>query len=205
MKKETKKDVNKKNKKEVSENTKKVTKKVEKNDVVASTKNIKNIKKIDTVDDFDDLYKKAMVVMSVICFLCLFYILALFITNKNSDQANKDAKEAVEISYENIIAGRSLSMSETEYLVIYYDTVNEEISSDISNAINEYNTKDNPVPIYVVDMSKAINSTYLSSSPNKDPKNESELGIADTTLIKVENGKVKSYVEGKDEVISFIN
>ena len=80
-----------------------------------------NLKKIDSLGGFDpDIKGKIIIVVVVLVVLGLFYLLTLYITNKDSSdktEVDNSSSEAV-ISYEDIVVGKSFSMAEDEYLII---------------------------------------------------------------------------------------
>ena len=89
--------------------------------------------------------KKLWAVFGILLFLLLFYLLAIYITNKNADDSSKkdeDTPSEVSISYDNIILGRSLDMSDDDYLVICYDFSDEEINSTFSSLVSSYRNKE---------------------------------------------------------------
>ena len=168
----------------------------------------KKAKKIESVGTFDDDIKgKVYIALIVICILGLFYLLTLYITNKNSVDSvvddNKSSEETA-ISYDNIIAGRSLSMSSDNYLVIFYDSSNEEINNTYSGLVSEYRAKEDNLPLYFVDMSSSFNKSYISESSNKNPEKSSDIKISGPTLIRVEKNKVAEYLEGQDSITNYL-
>ena len=85
------------------------------------TKRREESKKIEEVVSTDSsLTDKLFIAGAVLLFILAFYGLTLYITGKNSDDTKEEKKE-VEISREEIIVGRSLSMSKDDYYVVYYD------------------------------------------------------------------------------------
>ena len=159
----------------------------------------KESKRIDEVITEDNsLMDKFFVVAGVILCLLCFYILTVYITNKNKDDDEEKTK-TVEISKDEIIIGRSLSMSKDDYYVVFYDNGN----STIEEIINNYGGS---VPIYKVDMSSAFNKKYATSEEsNKNPSKVSEFKINGPTLIKVSNNKVVEYIEGEDGIRTNLN
>ena len=159
----------------------------------------KESKRIDEVITEDNsLMDKFFVVAGVVLCLLCFYILTVYITNKNKDDDEEKTK-TVEISKDEIIIGRSLSMSKDDYYVVFYDNGN----STIEEIINNYGGS---VPIYKVDMSSAFNKKYATSEEsNKNPSKVSEFKINGPTLIKVSNNKVVEYIEGEDEIRTNLN
>ena len=181
--------------------------KVKKN--TSNKKIVDNKKKIENVSDGldEDIVKKIYLVLAIVVFFCLFYILTIYITNKNSDDnsTNNDSETSeVSISYENIIAGRSFSMGEEEYLVLYYDKTDEELSSTVLDIIDSYSQKEDKLKMYIVDMHDALNSSYSSDESNTHPTNATEIKINGPTLIKFSNKEVSLYLEGTDNISDYL-
>lgn len=161
-------------------------------------------KKIDNIESNAEkqMFTVLKIVFVVLVFLSAFYLLTLLIVS----DGNEDDDETVEtaIQYEEILAGSSLTMNDSEYLVVYYDFSDTGLS-DLSSAISTYNSI-GTLRIYTVDMSNGFNSKYVSSDKsNVEPKSAADLSIKGSTLIKIKDGKVEEYIEGTDEVISYLN
>lgn len=171
--------------------------------------NNKNIKKIDGVGGLDpEVWGKIFIVLIVFVVLGLFYLLTLYITNKNEDSSTNDkkSKEETTISYSNIILGKSFSMSDDDYLVIYYDESDEDTKTTYNNLVSTYKGKDEALPIYIVDMSSAFNKKYVTNEEsNKNPNNASELLINGSTLIHFSNQSVSEYIEGEEAITDYLS
>ena len=145
--------------------------------------------------------------LSIIVF-CLFYLLTLYITKSNSDSSSTsnttEEKEDDVISYTNILAGRSFSMEDGTYLVIYYDMSDDEIASTYSSAVSSYRTKEGASSLYVVDMGNGLNKKYASEESNSNPSSASELAINGPTLIRFEDHHVVEYFEGEEAITSYL-
>ena len=216
-KKESKEEVKNKKESQVTTEKKKGNKKVDssvKTDVIDTKKNkelenkLKQERnKINNVSVTDsDIWSKAIIVCVIICVFCAFYFLTVFISkddssSTNSNSSNKKTTETTNISYDEILLGRSFSMEDGEYLVLYYDKDNSDLSSEMSSALSTYNNKDSHLNFYTVDMSDALNS---SDEANHDAKDASEMKISGPTLIKFNNNKIDDYIEGKDEITDYL-
>ena len=169
----------------------------------------KKAKKIESVGTFDnDVLGKVYIALIVICILGLFYLLTLYITNKHSTDSVVDDNKTTEetsISYDNIIVGRSLSMSSDNYLVIFYDSSNEEINNTYSSLVSSYRAKGDNLPLYFVDMSSSFNKSYINDNSNKNPSSVEDIKISGPTLMRVENNKVAEYIEGQDSITDYLN
>ena len=171
--------------------------------------NNRNIKKIDGVGGLDpEVWGKIFIVLIVLVVLGLFYLLTLYITNKNLDSPKDDkkTKEETVISYSDIVLGKSFSMSDDEYLVIYYDAGDEDIKSTYNNLVSTYKSKEDPLPIYTVDMSSAFNKGHdTQEESNKNPNNAEELAIKGPTLIHFTGHVVTDYIEGEEAITSYLS
>ena len=149
------------------------------------TKRREESKKIEEVVSTDSsLTDKLFIAGAVLLFILAFYGLTLYITGKNSEDTKEEKKE-VEISREEIIVGRSLSMSKDDYYVVYYDDTN---STTYNEIVKNY-TKS--ISIYKVNMSNGFNKKYSTDGEsNKTPSKVSEFKINGPTLIKVSKNKV---------------
>ena len=100
-----------------------------------SKKNNNIKKKIEEVNgDFSSgIWNKVFVVIGVLCFILVFYLLTLYLTNKGDTTSYKTTPSEATISYTKIIAGRSFSVDDGEYLVVYYNEGEDtSIISDVS-------------------------------------------------------------------------
>lgn len=168
-------------------------------------KNSKNdiAKKIDNVESSTEkqMINVLKIIFVVLVFLSAFYLLTLMIVS--DDDKNDDESLETAIQYEEILAGSSLTMNDSEYLVVYYDFSDAGLS-ELSSAISSYNSIGS-LRIYTVDMSNGFNSKYVSSDKsNVEPESAKDLLINGPTLIKISDGKVAEYIEGADEVINYL-
>lgn len=154
-----------------------------------------------------NIWHYVKVISCVIIFICLFYLLTLYITSKNSNEntdTNTKEESTDTISYSDIMVGRSFSISDGEYFVIYYDKSDETVNSSCSSAVSSYQSKDEHLDIYTADMSDGFNKKYAKDESNSNPTSASEIAISGPTLIKFSDGKVVEYIEGKDEIVEYL-
>ena len=50
-----------------------------------------------------------------------------------------------------------------------------------------------------------LNKKYASDESNKEAKEASDLRIDGVTLIRVKDGKLDKYLDGKDDVVKYLN
>ena len=145
------------------------------------------------------LLKTLGVIIAVILFIYLLTALVitkeikLFDTNKENKVENNTNSTS-----NAILAKSTFNQSEASYYVYFYDFSNqnkliESSLTGLSDKVYRVNTKD------------AFNSNYISPTGNPSATNLDDLKVTDLTLIKIENGSITSYNEGKDNIISQIN
>lgn len=168
-------------------------------------KEIKNQK--EEQEEANDFTKKVITALIVLVIFFLFYILTLYITSKHSedtsaDNYNEETTEA-QTSYDNIMLGRSLSMSDGDYLVLCYD---KSLADDpYSNMVSSYSSKEGALEVYTVDLSSSFNKGYVTDGEsNPTPQDSSSFAINGPTLFKVSNHSVVEYVEGEEAISSYL-
>ena len=142
-----------------------------------NNKKEKNINKIEHETTMDSSIKnKIFIVIGILVFLLAFYLLTLYITNKNNPKKDDtDTKEKVTFSYDEILLGRSLSMQDDEYLVLFYDKSDEKQSEIYDQLYNDYKNKEEHLSIYYVDMSSGLNKRFSTTEEsNKNPSDVSD-------------------------------
>lgn len=145
--------------------------------------------------------KIVKILFLVLIFLSAFYLLTIAIVGNDSSD-NKPVETAIQ--YEEILAGSSFTMRESEYLVVYYDFTDEELS-ELSSVITSYSYLEDSLKLYTVDMSNGFNSNYLTEDKsNKTPEVAEDLAINGPTLIKIKEGKVTEYIEELDSIIEYL-
>ena len=146
------------------------------------------------------------VVIGILCFFLAFYLLTLFITNKNAPKKEKKEEETeTTISSDTILLGRSLSMGDGEYLVIYYDSSDDIVSNVYDSLVSTYRIRGEHGPLYYVDMSNAFNKSHITDGEtNHNPEKEADIMINGPTVIKVNDKRVVEYIEGLDAVKGYL-
>ena len=148
------------------------------------------------------LKSKINIILSVVIFIGLFYLLAVHITNKNANiDPNENNNTNNSSDYSEILLGSTFNRSESEYLVLFYDKNDGDISSTLSTSALDYTAKDDNLTLYTVDMGNMYNKSYSTTEePNRAPSNVDELRINGPTLIKISKGSVVEYIEGLEAI-----
>ena len=144
--------------------------------------------------NFKNLFK--LVIISGVIFGVFYLATALFMTeeldwfSKKNETTNTDTTPNVANT---ILAKESLSQKEDTYYVYFYDYTDE--VSSVSTSVKNISDK-----VYKVNTKDGFNSNYVSEETNKDATNIDELKVKALTLIKVVDGSIVEYYEGKEEI-----
>ena len=159
-------------------------------------KNVREVQK--KIQDKPLSPKTFMVIMVflVLFFAILWLLTDMFITNKSKWFGTNEEENIVQIENK-ILATDSLSQTEEEYYVYYYDT--EEENAEIKNKL--YSVKEK---IYRVDLHDDMNSNFVGEVSGIVESIEN-LKVSDPTLIKVSSERIVEFYTGKDEIVSALN
>ena len=157
--------------------------------------------------DSSEIKKVVITTSVVLIFFACFYFLTVAIVNKDEKKDNTTNSSSntseVEIQHEEILLGSSFSIKDYQYLVVYYDTTDDDLSS-LTSAISAYRSSSKDVNLYTVDMGDGLNKGFVGETPNKKATKASELSISGPTIIKFTDNKISTYIEGMDKVIEYL-
>ena len=168
-----------------------------KQNIIKAKKNVR--KDIEKIEISNDIKRLAIIAVVVLLFLAIFYLMTVIILDDGT-KSNKDDEGSVEVQHDEILVGTSFSIKDGDYYVLYYETEDEEVNSDIYSLISKYRSSDTELYLYTVDMSNALNSSFNADSGNSSATKASELMISGPTLIKFSHGVISQYVEGIDNI-----
>ncbi len=152
-------------------------------------------------DDFTQSTKSTIITISVVLvIILLFYLLTVAINNKNRKlKTTEKEKTEATIQYKEILAESTFVMFPHEYYVMFYDFDGPE-AVYLDYLVDTYASQENKY-IYKVDLGNKFNQKFVSEETNKNASKASELKVKDVTLIKIQEGKNVSYVEGNAQVM----
>lgn len=147
-----------------------------------------------------------MVKIGVIVLVC-FGIIYLATALINKYRSNNDEVET-EIQNVEILMGETFEKKDNDYIIVYYD-FDDKIYADLySMMVENYNSLGKEVPMYKVDLSTNFSKKYMATEEevsNKAPTALSNLKVKGATLIRIQNKTVVTYLEGKDNIKSYID
>lgn len=152
----------------------------------------------------DDIKKVIKCIVGVIIVFLVMYLLTLLILKDASTDYITQDDETTAIQYTEILAGTSFSKKENEYLVLFYN-VEEDENSVYGDLISDYQSKEDKIPIYYVDLSNAMNKSVVSDESNDSASSVEELKIKEPTLIKFSANSISEYIEGEEAISNYLN
>lgn len=164
--------------------------------------------KMNLTEEQKEVKNLIIIILIVVGLLGLVYLFSrafvskdLFNKKKEDTTSSETAKD-VTFNYTKIIVGELLNRPYSEYYVLAFDS-EDDMAFDYNNMMNSYgNSK---IKLYQLDLNDGFNKNYKSKESNPTATEIKDLKFSDVTLIKVKNGKIVKYVEGKDAIRSELN
>lgn len=160
---------------------------------------VKKINKVNSYSsDSDEMMRMLKVLGGVVLCLVVFYLIIAIATGEISF-GKKDGKKVDEIQNVEILAGTTFERADSEYYVLMYDYSLSDAT--IYENLYDINSTSGGKKIYLVDLSKKFNSSYVETEKSKINISSIEnLKVVNGTLIKVVDGKGVSYHVGEAEI-----
>jgi len=153
---------------------------------------------------FDASLGKVIRLILIVGFTFGAFYFATWLITRDTTKKEEDNSYNSGFSYTEIMAGRSFSIKDGEYYVIYYDSTDEDLESTYSSLVSKYRGKEGALSIYTVNMGEGLNKSLINENSNTHPNNASELAINGPTLIKYSNHEVVDYYEGEESIKSVL-
>ena len=84
-------------------------------------------------------------------------------------------------------------------MVIFFSKKN--VSESLSSALTSYDSSNNGVKLYKVNVDEVINNYVKGDTDNLNPTSSKDLKIKNNALITISNGSVSSYINDDEEII----
>lgn len=139
-------------------------------------------------------YKKLVTIIIIILLVFIaIYLLTTLLTKKEKVDIFKNDLNSSEVQYDEIIIGSMFNI-DGEYYVLLLEE-DDPYKSLFENYVSTIKEKDKK--IYTVDLTSAFNKKYISEENNYE---EDDFKVSKTTLLKINNKKIKEHYEDKDEI-----
>ena len=129
--------------------------------------------------------------------VALVFVIVYLVTAISSGEIKLNKKKTVKettINYQEIIAGQTFNRPADSYYVLYFNFSDSKASYYL-DLIDQYKTKDNSLPFYIVDIEKKINEEYINDT----------LKVENPTILKISNSKTVETISGHSNVVEFFN
>ena len=140
--------------------------------------------------------RKFLIVVIVVALLVvgIYFLTRAIVTKDLFKKEETTEAEKVEVNYEVAIVGEILNRPYDEYYVVVYDETKEK-ASEMSGLVSEYKGTEKPLHVYTVYLNNKINEKYYNpEKENTKATTVKEFAFGDSTLIKVNKGKVEKYI-----------
>ena len=98
-----------------------------------------------------------------------------------------------------IVYFKTFNMLDETYMVIFFSKKN--VSESLSSALTSYDSSNNDVKLYKVNIDEVINNYVKGDTDNLNPTSSKDLKIKNNALITISNGRVSSYINDDEEII----
>ena len=153
-------------------------------------------------DNSNELKKLVAIFVVVVVIFAIFYVLTVVINNNKSSQPKENNSVAV-IQYDEILVGEILNQNQDAYYVLATEEDDNNISQ-YQSYIDNYKSNENSLKVYEVNLSSVFNKKYMSEDSDFDFNQLSEIKFSTATLLKIEDGKLTEYYEGKEEITEYL-
>lgn len=166
---------------------------------VAKAKNVK-VNKIS--NDNEALKFIKMIVIVTVVFLA-FYLITLYV-NKNKDKVEtpKTEKQAATIQYDEILVSNIFDRPEKTYYVLVED-IEDEDAKVYEVYLSKYKSATNANRVYYSVLNNLFNTKYMNEKANLT-NDLSKLKFKGTTLLLIENKKIKKSFEGNENITNYL-
>lgn len=148
----------------------------------------------------DEMTKLIRIVFIIVAIVIIFYAITVLITKykKENYERNTTPIKAI-IQYDEIIIGTLLNQSRNEYYVLMEKEENL-YHSLLQSYLDSYQTKQNALKVYTVNLDSIFNADYISSESKLNVENIKDFRVSNISLIKVKDQKIVETYEGIDQV-----
>lgn len=136
----------------------------------------------------------------LVAIVLIFWLITYLVTNKKS---TTNTSSDVTIQYTKILVGSILNRNEESYYVLV-EGADDSNTSNYETLITTYNSKDDHLRVYTVDLSDGFNQTYVATTANLNVDKITDIRFNGTTLLKIESGKITDTVTDADAINTYL-
>ena len=144
-----------------------------------------------------------IILILVIVFMVFYFITTLVVKPSKEDKSNTNI--VTEIDSSKITIDHLLSKKESEYYVLATKeslyTSKMDYIKIYDSYLKNYNSKEDHLTIYKIDLDDALNKNYIGED-NNITDNLDEFSLNDEALFYIKNGKIDKYYIGNEEIVN---
>lgn len=155
-----------------------------------------------TIKNDNEFYKLIKITLILIICFAIFYGITYYVT-KNSNYVTGDGSSPdtiATIQYDKIIVGDIKNQKRDEYYVLLEKADSNDYAL-YQTYLSQYTSKENALKVFEVDMNDIFNQDYYADESNINTEDMSEFRIKGATLLKIKDGSITDFYEGKDAIV----
>lgn len=157
--------------------------------------------KVSKINNDNEMLKLIKLVVIVSLIVAVFYVITMFVNKKEEEQP--EVSTPATIQYDYILAGNILNQPNDKYYVLA--KTSDDLNTNVYEAyLTNYKNKKDALRIYYVDLNNPLNSKFLKEESNFKIKTIEEISFKETTLLLIENDKIKKTYEGKESIVEIL-
>lgn len=148
------------------------------------------------IDNGNEMFRFIKLIIIVTIVFLLFYVLTSFL---NKEEVVEEPKIVAEIQYETILVGNVLNQKNDSYYVLVRKA--DDINAGLYQTyINLYKNTSEAKIVYYADLDNPLNLRFVSNESNFEIENILDLKLKETTLLEINEGKIKNAYDDKDSI-----
>ena len=143
-----------------------------------------------------------ILVVVVVIVVGLYFLSSLIVGKRDTNISNETIQKG-KIDYEIVSVGTILNRPYSDYYVMVYDSEDTN-AVYYSSLFGNYSDKEDGLKIYYCDLNSPLNSDYVSENGEGNPNvnTTEDFSFGKITLLRVQNGRITSYIEDLDSIAS---
>jgi len=170
----------------------------------SNTKKVSSKSNISKINNNGNEIVNLLKIIIVLCIILLiFYIITTFVNKKEETAPIEEVKTPVEIQYATILVGNLLTQNNKTYYVLAKKQ-DDNYAQVYEAYLKVYSGTKDSNKVYYIDLDNPLNSNFLNEESNFKIKNIEDIKFKETTLLLIQNGKIKSTYEGKEKITEML-
>ena len=164
----------------------------------------RKVYKTNTSSDMEYI-KIIKITIAVISVLAFTWFVTALISGEIKFSSEEEKEEEVSIQYEEIIAGQIFNRAEEEYYVLLFNFT-DNFASYYLSLIDTYDTIEDSLPFYIVDLEKKVNEQYVLQEGEgliEKPNSLAKFKATNPTIVRIKNGRVVERISERENVLTF--